>query len=230
MIKKLFDTWYEPLKGYLESPYFTAVASLVNKDRLKYKVIPEKGSELFFRAFRETPYKNLKVVILGQDPYPQPGIFDGLAFSNGNSLNPQPSLQNILTELETDLYDGFDLNILAHLDLTSWANQGVLLINTAHSVRELSPGSHLSFWKGFTDAVITTINQKDDIVWLLWGRHAQSYKKYIANPSHAVIETSHPSPLGWTKPSPIPFKGSKCFSKCNEELKARNLKEIDWYL
>jgi len=228
-LKTLFESWYNSLENFLINPAFSNIAKQVNKDRLKYNVIPEKGSDLFFRAFRETNYNNLKVVILGQDPYSNPAdAFDGLAFSNSKLLHPQPSLRNIIKEVENDIYNGFNPERIANLDLSSWAKQGVLLINTAHTVIQNRPESHLKYWISFTRAIINAINNRDNIVWLLWGRKAQKYKNYIINPSHAIIETAHPSPLGCSNNAPIPFIGSKCFSKANDELQVRNLKEIIW--
>jgi|GEM_PF-3183531 len=228
-LKQLFNSWYEPLQSFLLSSKFSNIAKQVNKDRINNVVIPKQGSELFFRAFRVTKYNNLKVVILGQDPYSNPiDAFDGLAFSNSALLEPQPSLKNILKEVENDVYKGFNPERIANLSLESWAKQGVLLINTAHTVIQNKPESHLKYWINFTREVINSINKKNDIVWLLWGRKSQKYKYYITNPSHAIIETAHPSPLGCNYNAPIPFIGSKCFSKCNEQLKTRNLKEITW--
>ena len=230
----LGDQWYEQLNGFIHQGYLTEIAKKVNLERKKKNVIPEKGSKLMFKAFRETPYNSVKVIILGQDPYHtiENGrcVFDGLAFSNSASLKPQPSLKNILEEVERDVYDGFKLDRIAKLSLYSWAHQGVLLVNTSHSVAKGSPGSHLALWKPFTLKVIEALNRKNDIVWLLWGGKSLAFKKYITNPSHAVIGTSHPSPLAVNKPVQgyPPFKESGCFSKVNEELEMRNKSKIMW--
>ena len=108
------------------------------------------------------------------------------------------------------------------------AEQGVLLINAAHTVIKGQPASHMKYWRRFTEEVIKALNDKDNIVWLLWGRFAQSYEPLITNNTHHIIKTSHPSPLGATKPAPIPFRGSRCFSKCNQYLREKGIKEITW--
>lgn len=222
--KELFDTWAEPLQEFLESKEFTKIAANLKKEYAYYSVIPE-DTKLLFKVFRETPYNSLKVIILGQDPYSNPeNAYDGLAFSNSNLFSPQPSLRTILKEVENDVYDGFDLNTLADLDLTKWSKQGILLLNTALSVRHKEPESHLHIWNKFTNFVINKLQDKNDLVWMLWGRKSQKYKNYITNKSHAILEAGHPSPLNTANP----FLGCKCFSKANEELKTRNLKEIIW--
>lgn len=224
-IKEQFGTWYEPLKEFLESYQFKSIPANINSDRITHIVIPEKGSELFFKVFRVTDYNSLKVIVLGQDPYSNPiEAYDGLAFSNSTLFHPQPSLRNILKEVEDDIYDGFNIERIGNLSLYEWAAQGVLLLNTALSVRQGEPESHLEIWRPFTEFVIRKLQTKQDLVWLLWGNKAISYKKFITNPSHAIIESGHPSSLNTTNP----FKGCKCFSKCNEQLRIRNLKKIIW--
>ncbi len=229
-IKELLgESWFSQLYPYIGSNDFKSSIRAINKDRKKHTVIPEKGSDLFFKAFRETSYENTKVIILGQDPYSNPeNAFDGLAFSNSFLLKPQSSLDNILKEVEDDIYDGFNPERRANLSLYNWTKQGVLLINAAHTVIKNRPESHLKYWLNFTIEVINTLDRKRDLVWLLMGRKAQAFEKYISNPSHYIIKTAHPSPLGCMKNSPIPFIGSKCFNKINEELEGRNLKKIIW--
>jgi len=229
----LSEDWCDKILNYITIEEVNKISSTINKDREKYTVIPSKGSDLFFKAFRVTPYNSLKICILGQDIYhtiDENGnyIYDGLAFSNSNSLKPQPSLKNILTESIKDCPEGDFPNDLDELNLYRWARQGVLLINSAHTVRQSSPGIHIKLWKPFTEAVMKAINEKDDIIHMQWGKFAQSYSKFITNPSHFLIKTSHPSPLGYDKPAPIPFKGSQCFLKANEQLTARNKMEIKW--
>jgi uracil-DNA glycosylase len=228
-IRELFETWYEPLKSFLNSQGFISIGKQIAKDRQHYEIIPSKTDDLMFKVFRITPYDSVKVVILGQDPYYNPiDAFDGLAFSNSTLLNAQPSLRNILKEVEVDIYDSFDLNTIGDLDLTRWAEQGVLLINTAMSVKQHLANSHTELWRPFTLAVIKAICERNDIVWILWGRKAQNYKQFIKNSSHAILESAHPSPLGCHYEAPIKFTGSKPFSKCNKELESRNLKSIIW--
>ena len=163
-------------------------------------------------------------MILGQDPY-HDGSYDGLAFSNReDKVKPSPSLINILKEVERDCYDGFDLNTRAHISLYRWAEQGVFLVNTAHSVVKGIPGSHLHYWTDFTKEVVRVLNGKSNIIWLLWGNHAHKYESLITNKTHVVIKSGHPSPLNTTNP----FKGCGCFSKCNKELENKNLTSIKW--
>jgi len=224
-LREIFNTWYEPLKQFLNSQEFINIGKQVNADRANYTVIPKQGSDLLFRVFNITDYNSLKVIILGQDPYSNPlDAFDGLAFSNAALYSPQPSLRNILKEVEVDIYDGFDLNAIGNLDLTRWSNQGVLLINTAMSVKQHLPDSHTALWRPFTLAVIKAICERNDIVWLLWGKKAEAYKQFIKNSSHSVIINGHPSPLNTYNP----FLGCKCFSRCNTELEARNKSKIIW--
>lgn len=220
--------WYAKLKPYLESEEFYKLAFKINEDRKKFLILPPQDSDLLFKVFRFTSYDKTKVVILGQDPYHGPDQYDGLAFSNSTQHIAQPSLANILEEVENDIYDGFNLDRVTNLSLYGWAEQGVMLLNTAHTVKQGNPGSHLGYWKVFTENVIKAINERDYIVYLLWGRKAQEFKQFITNPKSKIIETSHPSPLGCFSEAPIPFVDSKCFSKCNTYLKENNIKEIIW--
>lgn len=223
-LKQHFETWYEPLKDFVESEKFITIGKQIRDDRVKHSVIPNQGSELLFKVFRLTPYNKIKIIILGLDPYHTPGAYDGLAFSNSSLTQPQPSLRNILTEVESDVYNGLNLNRVTDYSLYSWAEQGVLLINTALTVREGQPESHLHIWKPFTEYWINKLQERNDIIWMLFGRKAESYKHLITNPSHYKIVTGHPSPLNTSNP----FKGCKCFSQCNEQLRARNLEIINW--
>jgi len=220
--------WYEVLKEYLESNEFLQIAKNIAKDRKRYIIYPPQNSDLLFKVFRIVPYNEVKVIILGQDPYHGEDQYDGLAFSNSTLNKAQPSLANILEEVENDIYDGFNLDRVSNLSLYGWAEQGILLTNTAHTVIKGQPSSHLLYWKNFTLNVVEALNKRDDIIWLLWGRHAQNFKQYIKNPTHKIIETSHPSPLGCFKEAPIPFVDSKCFSKTNQYLKELGKKQIIW--
>lgn len=229
------DDWYNIFKPLLDNGTLSKIAQEINRYRRLNVVIPPKDSYLFFRAFRETPYKKVKVVILGMDPYHSyegdNPVFDGLAFSCGITHHPQPSLVNILAELEDSISDGLDLNISSKYDLTSWAKQGVLLVNTAHTVIKGQPGSHLGIWRPFTDFMIKALNKKDDIIWLLWGAKALKYKELMTNNTHEVVITSHPSPLSYYKPlQEYPaFKGSGCFNTVNELLDKKHKSKIIWY-
>lgn len=151
------------------------------------------------------------------------GSFNGLAFGNGKpdeetQSKLSPSLRAILREVKS-LYEED-----AHPSLYDWAKQGVLLINTAHSVVRGMAGSHIELWSDFTHSVINALNKRDNIVWLLWGSHAQSYSHLITNPSHSIIKSGHPSPLNRSNP----FAGCGCFSECDSELMKRGLTPISW--
>jgi uracil-DNA glycosylase len=234
-LKRLFgEEWYQLLKPIIDNGLVSDIAKKINGYRTNHVVIPPKGAPTMFRAFRETPYSKVKVIILGQDPYHSYEgdipVFDGLAFSNGNTYHASPSLRNIIKELEDSMSDGLDLKLSTKQDLTSWAMQGVLLINTAHSVLKGQPGSHLHLWKEFTEYVLKKLNEKNDLIWLLWGQKSINYKQYITNRSHTVICTSHPSPFSAnnTVGEYPAFIGSNCFNEANEELDARNISKIVW--
>lgn len=214
--------WYDQLKDYLNSDEFKDIGWKIAEERKKKKIYPEKGEDTFLKVFRVTPLEQVKVVIIGQDPYPQEKVFDGLAFSNRNSkIKPSPSLKNILDEVERDVYDNFDLSTHSNISLYKWAEQGVLLLNTAHTVVSGSPGSHLHYWRGFTNEVVNTINRKNNVVWLLWGSHAHKLESLITNSTHSVLKTTHPSPFSYDKSykKDVPaFKNSGVFSKVNKYL------------
>ena len=221
------DEWFELLKDFLMSYTMDAIGKAIAKDRETYTIIPENQSSLLFKVFRDLAPKDVKVIILGQDPYPQEGIYDGYAFSNSNSLDNKisPSLRNIMREIKKEYPDNLQLD---RMDWSYLVKQGVFPINTALSIRVGQSESHLDLWKRFTKDWITELNTYNDIIWVLWGKKAQKYKGLIKNPSHAIIETSHPSPLGAHYYAPIPFTDSKCFTKVNTELELRNLKPILW--
>lgn len=221
MFKNLFsEDWYNLLKDYLESKSFLNIALKIVKERTSKLIYPEPKSKLLFKVFREVPLSNVKVVILGQDPY-HDGSYDGLAFSNTNKNKISPSLRNVLKEINRDIYKGENVSI--DPSLYRWAKQGVFLVNTAHTVIKGSPGSHIEYWKEFTVKMIEALNTKENIVWMLWGAHAKNYKNYI-NKNHYIIETGHPSPLNRS----VPFIGSNCFSLCNSFLSSKEIKEIKW--
>lgn len=179
-----------------------------------------------FRAFNGCPVENLKVVILGQDPY-HDGSATGLCFDNHASQQKiSPSLKTIIKEIESDIKEDKtcrirgDNSFLDHLP-----QQGVLLLNTALTVQAGKAGSHTKLWEEFTEQLIQEINSsKENIVWILWGNHAKGFKKYITNTSHYIIEGGHPSPLNTT----VPFAGGKYFSECNSFLKTVNKTPIQW--
>ena len=169
------EGWYNKLKHYVESTEFKLIGSNIAQERKKYIILPPQGSELFLKVFRITPYDEVKVIILGQDLYHGDGQFDGLAFSNSTLDSPQPSLANILEEVENDIYDGFNLERISNFSLYNWAEQGVFLVNAAHTVIKGRPASHMRFWKGFTKEVVKALNDKENLVWLLWGRNLPSF-------------------------------------------------------
>lgn len=188
---------------------------------IRVKQYIQKKNEIF-NAFRYTSFDNLKVVIIGQDPYHGPDQAEGLSFSVSNSVLKPPSLQNIFKELESDLGIPFpEVN-----SLKPWANEGVLLLNAVLTVEEHSPASHKNIgWETFTDNVIKKINEKEEpVVFILWGAFARSKKELITNPKHLIIESAHPSPFSARNG----FFGSKPFSRTNEFLRKNNIKEIDW--
>lgn len=228
--KHLFsDDWYKVLGEYVEGEHFHKVGRIIAEERKKYRIIPDKGCDTFLKVFRVSPLGKVKVIVLGMDPYPtieENGIhtFDGLAFSNSHSMNPSPSLRNILKEVK-DSYP--DTDYLDELNLQRWAEQGVLLINVAHTVRKGQPGSHIKLWELFTKYVMKALNSRNDLVWLVWGNNAKRLSNEVDNTTHAIIHTSHPSPLGATKTS-TPFLGSGCFKKANKELNVRGKKSINF--
>ena len=214
------NDWDLYLKDEYEKDYFKNLIKFIDNE-YKTKTIYPKKSEIF-NAFRFTNYKDTKVVILGQDPYHGENQAEGLSFSVKNCVRKPPSLQNIFKELESDLGIKFPTNN----SLIPWAKEGVLLLNTVLTVEENKAASHKEQgWEIFTDKVIKILNEKTTpIVFILWGSFARSKKKYITNNIHYVIENAHPSPFSAYNG----FFGSKPFSKTNEFLKSKGLKEINW--
>lgn len=222
-IKELFgEEWYKLLKGYLESQEFNKLGTFLNERRKAFnvEVYPEK--ENIFRAFRECPLEKTKIVLIGMDPYPTKGNAIGLAFGyNGNGSIPK-SLQNIYKEYENDVMNGLDL--MFDYSLTKWAQQGVLLINTALTVERGNPGSHTKQWKNFTNYLFTELGKHNkDIIYICWGNHAKSFIPLFKE-GNKIIESVHPSPLSARKG----FFGSKPFSKANKYLKELGKEEINW--
>ena len=211
--------WDAVLKEEYEKNYFKNIAMFINKEYKEKIVYPPKRDIL--RALKLTDYNDVKVVILGQDPYHGKNEANGLSFSVNEGIKLPPSLKNIYKEL----YD--DLGITKTTgDLTSWANQGVLLLNSVLTVLKDTPTSHSKIgWQEYTDAIIKKLNEREKpIVFILWGNYARSKKNLITNKRHYIIESPHPSPFSANSG----FFGSRPFSKTNEFLKKNNIKEIEW--
>ena len=213
------NDWDIVLSEEYQKDYFLNIRAKVRKE-YKNKIIFPPADRVFY-AFRKTSYKDTKVVILGQDPYHGVGEANGLCFSVNEGIAMPPSLKNIYKEL----YD--DLGIKrTNTDLSDWAKNGVLLLNSVLTVEKNKPASHRFVgWEEFTDNVIKKLNEKKEpVVFILWGNFAKSKIKYITNSKHLIISSSHPSPFSVN----YGFFGSKPFSKTNKFLKQNGLKEIEW--
>jgi len=217
-------TWKEVLKKEFTKPYFKQIVFFLKTEKSTGKIIYPLGS-LIFNAFNQTPFNKLKVVIIGQDPYHGEGQAHGLSFSVQNGIKPPPSLANIYKEIQTDI--GIAMPV-QYGNLTRWAEQGILLLNSALTVRANEPNSHAKFgWGEFTDAVIQKISdEKKGIVFLLWGKFAQEKQILIDETKHTVLKAAHPSPLS----AHTGFFGCNHFSKTNEILIKQGLAPIDWKL
>jgi uracil-DNA glycosylase len=212
--------WKNIISNQFKKEYFIKLQTIVDNARKTEKIYPSEKN--VFNAF-SLSFENVKVIILGQNPYHQPNQAHGLSFSVLEPTKPPPSLINIYKELEADIIGWKKPN---HGNLTSWLNQGVFLLNTSLTVIHDKPESHLDIgWKFFTTQVIQKLSDRGQCVFLLWGNHAKQFSKYIDETSNVILSASHPSPL-----SIKGFLGCKHFSKTNEALKAFNKKEIDWKL
>jgi len=220
MVKMTKNYWDTVLKEEYKKDYFKNIVDFVNKTYKEKIIFPPKNRIL--SALSITDYNDVKVVILGQDPYHGIGEANGLAFSVNDGIKIPPSLQNIYKELNDDL--GIPISKSGNLE--SWANEGVLLLNSVLTVEKDKPASHKNIgWELFTDNIIKKLNEKKEpIVFILWGNFAKSKKSLITNKKHLIIESSHPSPFSVR----YGFFGSKPFSKTNEFLRKNNIKEIDW--
>lgn len=219
---QLGNSWDSILAGEFEKPYYLKLREfLINEYNTKV-IYPDK--ENIFNALKLTPYEEVKVVILGQDPYHGPGQAHGLSFSVQPGVKTPPSLLNMYKELRDDLGCFIPNNGY----LVSWAKQGVLLLNTVLTVRDGEANSHRKKgWENFTDEVIHKLNERDKpVIFLLWGNNAKEKTKLITNPKHFILTTVHPSPLSATRG----FMGCKHFSKTNEILRNLGEKEIDWQI
>jgi len=216
--------WKEALAAEFEKDYFAEVARFVQQERSERTIHPPPDQ--VWSAFNETGFEKVRVVIIGQDPYHEPGQAHGMCFSVQPGITPPPSLKNIYKELATDI-PGFQAP--DHGFLLRWAQQGVLLLNATLTVREghKEANSHAKCgWQRFTDEVIKALNERHEgLVFLLWGNFAQIKGKIVDSKRHKVINTGHPSPMSVKK-----WRGCKVFSKCNAELKKLGKPEIDWTL
>jgi uracil-DNA glycosylase len=223
MTLKIEAGWKQVLKDEFDQEYIQKLCVFLKGEQSKFTVYPP--NELLFQAFESTPFQDVKVVILGQDPYHQPGQAHGLAFSVPEGIRIPPSLRNIYKELLNDI-PGFKHP--SHGNLTYWAEQGVLLLNTTLSVRKNQAGSHQKQgWERFTDRVIQLLSeQRSDLVFLLWGRYARDKAQLIDQGRHLVLTAPHPSPLS----AYHGFLGCGHFSKANQHLIRLGQKPIDWQI
>jgi uracil-DNA glycosylase len=218
---KIDSSWLEVLRPQFEAPYFAELKQFLVAERQQYTCYPKGGD--IFAAFDRTPFDKVKVVILGQDPYHEPGQAMGLCFSVPQGIAVPPSLVNIIKEINSDL----GVNIpLTGGDLSGWAEQGVLLLNATLTVRAHQAGSHQRHgWELFTDAAIRELSQRrSGIVFLLWGSYAIAKSQFIDKGKHHILTAPHPSPLSAYRG----FFGCRHFSKTNELLAAQGQQPIDW--
>lgn len=230
--EKLGDEWYEKLKNEFEQDYMTSLSFKIAQERANGKVIFPKTEDIF-NAFKYTQYSKTKVVLIGQDPYHsvgsdgKTGIAHGLSFSSNDLATCPPSLENIFQELEKDIMFGLYLD--QNYNLKYWADQGVFLLNKVLTVEKGKANSHKNWgWEIFTMKVIKQlVNHPNRLVFMLWGKEAQEYRKLIPNDGHhLVLEAAHPAAEAYR--SNAGFYGCKHFSKCNEFLKTNGYGEINW--
>ncbi|MCS3794855.1 uracil-DNA glycosylase [Niastella sp. OAS944] len=217
------ESWKTALKPEFAKTYFQNIVTFLKTERMANRTIYPPGA-LIFNAFNTTPFDNVKVVILGQDPYHGPGQAHGLCFSVSNGVPPPPSLVNIFKELQTDV----GVAIPDHGNLTKWAEQGVLLLNASLTVRAAEPMSHSQIgWAEFTDNVIKKISEeKENVVFILWGKFAGAKQVLIDETKHLVLKAAHPSPLS----AYAGFFGCRHFSKANEYLMKNGKDPVNWAL
>jgi len=217
---KIESSWKSVLAEEFEKEYFSDLTKFIHEEYHSQKIYPP--AKLIFNAFDQCPFDNIKVVILGQDPYHGPGQAHGLCFSVNDGVEFPPSLRNIFIELKKDI--GKEIPLSGNL--TSWAQQGVLLLNATLTVRAHQAGSHQKKgWEVFTDAVIEQINRKKEhVVFILWGSYAIKKGEFINKDKHLVLTSVHPSPLSASRG----FFGNKHFSNANEYLAKHEIEPINW--
>lgn len=215
-------TWQELLEGEIEQPYFQKLERFVDEERRNYEVYPPEPE--VFSALELTPYEQVRVLLLGQDPYHDANQAHGLCFSVRPGVRPPPSLVNMFKELRSDV----GCTIPNNGYLAPWAERGVLMLNAVLTVRAHTPNSHKNHgWERFTDAVIRRVNEKEQrVVFLLWGAYAQKKRALIDTSRHTIVEAAHPSPLSARNG----FFGSRPFSAVNRALREAGEPEIDWQI
>ncbi len=216
------NDWDEILKDEFSKEYYLRLRQFLKQEYSSHTVYPDMYD--IFNALKATAYKDIKIVILGQDPYHEPNQAHGLCFSVKKGVEPPPSLKNIFKEIQAEL----GIAPPNHGELTKWANQGILLLNTVLTVRRGAANSHKGKgWENFTDAVIKKVNEREKpVIFMLWGGNAKQKLPLITNPKHIVLKAAHPSPLSAYNG----FFGCGHFSKANEILREMGEKEIDWSL
>ncbi len=216
------NSWDILLNDEFQKPYYLNLRKFLAQEYKTQTIYPHMND--IFNALKYTDYQDVKVVILGQDPYHQPNQAHGLCFSVKKGVTPPPSLQNMYKEIHAE----YGYPIPDHGELTHWAEQGVLMLNTVLTVRESQPNSHKGMgWEIFTDDIISLLNQRPEpMVFLLWGANARAKTKLITNPAHLVLTSAHPSPLSAYNG----FFGNNHFKKANEFLKQNRMTEIDWQI
>ncbi len=221
MTFKIVPNWAEQIGSELQQPYMGKLSDFLKERAATGKVIYPQNDEIF-NALLLTPFSDVRVVIIGQDPYHGPGQAHGLSFSVRRGVRIPPSLRNIYKEIEAE----FGVKMPAHGDLTGWAQQGVLLLNATLTVEEASAGAHQKRgWEEFTDAIIRAVNeQHEHVVFMLWGSYAQKKGAFIDRAKHLVLESVHPSPLSAHRG----FLGNGHFAKANEYLIAQGRTPIAW--
>lgn len=222
MIPQIPAGWRRVLTDESKKPYYQKLQKFLEKEKQKYKIFPPEKE--VFAALKLTPYKDVKVLLLGQDPYHDDHQAHGLCFSVRPGVPPPPSLMNIFKELQKDV--GFRIPNNGYL--TPWAKQGILMLNAVLTVRAHQAGSHRNQgWETFTDAIIQAVNAKaSPVVFLLWGNYAKAKMQLIDRPKHCIIHSAHPSPLS----AHNGFFGSRPFSKTNATLRHWGQSEIDWQI
>lgn len=217
---KIEPSWKQLLAGEFEKPYFEELTRFVREEYANHKIYPP--GKLIFNAFNQCPFDQVKVVILGQDPYHGPGQAHGLCFSVPEGVAFPPSLQNIFAEIKSDL----GMSLPHHGNLVRWARQGVFLLNATLTVRATQAGSHQNKgWETFTDRVIHLLAEnKENLVFMLWGSYAQQKGKFIEPSRHLLLTSVHPSPLSAYRG----FFGNRHFSKANQYLSEHAKEPINW--